>query len=256
LPLPLIAPNGIIESIVEANDPAERARRFVEATEFLKARKVPTTSITLRIAASTITAPNGVDLLEEFLGFLPLGMEISVQAVSKSNDSGAEQSEVDQVAGSSETLVAPFREDFAVLAEKIRQWMKDPSGPFPINSGVGQASDFHFCKTIVEFSNLAEVDRFWYTERPKLIRLRPATQAEQNQIERDYWQAIGDERRTLLLQERLDSLAARKQAEDESGQMSGTGKPSESTGNVASPPDTSIDEGGSAGGSAGTSPSQ
>jgi hypothetical protein len=210
MPIPCFAMRGLPERLTEAN-PKERASEFEIVKKEVAEHKPSVTSITLRFASVA-----GQDVREEYLGCLPIGCHFPAPRVSGGSMS---QQEIDQKWSSGEEdwkVTALFREDCYTLAAEIRNWVKDPTRPFPF--GCDNSQQFHYCKTRLEQEHLRHIDRFWYVERPVVFRFCPATKSERYRIELEYWRSVNDDRRVDLLAELI--------AEEESRESAAKQKPS------------------------------
>jgi hypothetical protein len=226
LPIPCVAAQELLERIAQAS-PENLPVEFEAVKVAVSARKPPVTSIALRFATA-----NGQDYLEEFLGCLPLGVNFSAPKVE---GGPIPQDELNRIWVSGEehwTITTFFREDSRELARQIKDWVRDPSQPFPFR--FENNPQFHYCKTRMELEHFKHIDRFWYVEKPVIFRFCPATKAEQYRVEREYWRSKGDERRVELLEELI--AQAEKDAERSAPDVGGP-----AIAETAEPTETSVE---------------
>lgn len=195
LPIPTFTAPGLIEQLETA--PHERRATEFEAVKVKLAQNRPSaTSILLRFASS-----DGQDFREEYLGCLPIGCHFSAPEVSNGSMT---QDQIDGLWSSGKDhfkMTMLFREDCYTLAEQVREWVDDPSEPFPFRCD--NELQFHYCKTRFEQEHYPHIDRFWFIERPVVFRFCPVIRAEQYRVEMEYWRSINDERRAEMLTEMI-----------------------------------------------------
>jgi hypothetical protein len=233
----LLVRSGVLKPATEAIDgliaanPEDRPARFEDIVQQLKGHKPHLTSIRLRFANAL-----GRDFHEEFLYFLPEGKHFGPPSIVVSGDITQEKMNEMWRAGDQYFRIdSHFREDYAQLASELRKWMDDPTLPFPFQGVDAQAQDFHYCKTTIEREHLRHVNRTWYVERPVIFRFRPASRSEQYRIEKQYWDAVGDQDRSQLVQERILEAEQKELRGREEAQREEKRKPPNGGDNTSTP---------------------
>jgi hypothetical protein len=107
-------------------------------------------------------------------------------------------------------LEALFAGNMWELAEEMRKWEEDPKRDFPFAVS-GKDSDSPINQSVFELFVHPLIDRFWYVERPIVLRVRSASPIEQWDAEARYWDSVGDHERATLRRSHI--VSAKKSAE-------------------------------------------
>lgn len=196
-PFPQFAPIDFFVGFTDLNED-ERQKKLDWIASLPRGQKPVVTSLLLRLATSA-----GTDFHEEFLEFLPINEQFSAPVVEGGPMSAAEFKRHWDSGEACIQLESLCREDVPHLVGELRSWAQDMQPKFPL-SMAGSKGDIHFCRTKCQWTHEPVIDRFWYFERPVILRLSPASRLEQYKIELDYWEKAGDAQRVLLLKELIE----------------------------------------------------
>lgn len=154
-------------------------------------------SLTLRTCTH-----DGRVILDEFLGAFS---DLTFGPPTVAPDSEITQDELTSrwAELSSEFMIsAAITEDMHDAASGLRKWTHDRSQAFPLKISSGPPNS-PFVKTLVQLVRRARIDRFWYTETPVVVVVRPISGDAQWEVEAAYWESVGDTARAGLLRDRI-----------------------------------------------------
>lgn len=197
LPAPWFCSDDVEHEILQGE--LDTAREAFEAVrQRLEGSRPDVTTFTL-----VTETEQGVPYRQDFLGFFP-GLTMSSPKVEPGGQHS--QDNVDKMWNERAEmfkLESALREDVPQITESFRQWAQNPElDKFPVNVD-SSIPTFHQIKTIFALERYPRINRFWYTEEPTIVRVRPATRREQLEIERKYWESRGDEPRCALIDEMI-----------------------------------------------------
>jgi hypothetical protein len=164
---------------------------------------------------------NGCNYYEEFLGFLPLNTRFAPPSFDDPRLTAGMFKQLWESAEAPIELSTCYQEDVECLAGQLREWANEQTQEFPLSLGESDVTT-HYCRTHCDRIHGALIDRFWYVERPVIVTLRPASRLEQYRVEKAYWEEVGDEQRSLLLQELIDAESPRTVDTEPGNQMAGS----------------------------------
>jgi hypothetical protein len=182
--------------------------------------KQEVTSLTLRMAQV-----DGHEYSEEFFGLIP-GLKMGPPKIG--DNSSLPQEEVDRMWEESDAdcmLAASYSSDEHELAQAVRDWVGDPSKPFPFGFS-GDPPGTPVFRSRCEVIHRPRLDRLWYAERRLIIRVRPINDEERWNVEGSYWQSVGDQARESLIAERIAALNTEKDTHSDRPPGKTTNKPS------------------------------